>query len=337
MTHLLLAGGGHSHALLLRRWAHRPRQRPPARITLVSRAPLSPYSGRLPACLAGRCRLPAASLPVAALCAAAGVAFVQAEIEGLDLRAGQLRLSAPHDPLAYDLLSLDVGAEVPVPAMPGVPLLPVRPAVPVLAALEALPPAALVAVVGGGASAVEVAFALAVRGCRVSLHPRGPGLWQVFAPSLAAAGIAVVQGPAAVGTALAVACTGARLPAWLAASGLPLRPPGRLAVEPDLTLPGWPQVFAVGDGALVRGAERPPAGVWAVKAAPRLHDNLVRRLQGRPLRPWRPARRAVQLLGDSRGRAWLLRGSGRRPLGPSRLLGLWKQALDGAFLARLQP
>ncbi len=340
MTELLLAGGGHTHALLLRRWAHRPRQRPAARITLVSRSALTPYSGRLPSCLAGRCGLAEASLPVAALCAAAGVAFVPAEIEGLDLRGRQLRLAPPAAPLAYDLLSLDVGADVPLPApalAAGAPLLPVRPAEAVLRALGRLSPGSAVAVFGGGASAVEVALALVVRGCRVSLHPRGPGLWQVFTPALVAAGIAVVEGPAAVGTALALACTGARLPAWLATSGLPLAPGGRLAVEPDLTLPGWPQVFAVGDGALVRGAERPAAGVWAVKAAPRLHDNLRRRLQGRPLRPWRLPQRAVQLLGDGRGRAWLLRVSGRRPLGPSRLLGLWKQVLDGAFLARLQP
>jgi selenide,water dikinase len=340
VTHLLLAGAGHTHALLLRRWAHRPRQRPAARITLVSRSAITPYSGRLPACFAGRCSLAAASLPVAALCAAAGVTFVEAEIHGLDPGARRLRLAPTAGSLAYDLLSLDVGSEVPRPAapgVPGVPLLPVRPAGPVLVALEALPPGALVAVIGGGASAVEVAFALAVRGCRVSLHPRGPGLWQGFSAPLAASGIAVVRGPAAGGTALALACTGAQPPAWLASCGLPLAATGRLAVEPDLTVTGWSRVFAVGDGALVRGAERPPAGVWAVKAAPRLHDNLVRCLRGRPLRPWRPARRAVQLLGDSRGRAWLLRGPGHRPVGPSRLLGLWKQSLDGAFLARLQP
>ncbi len=342
MTELLLAGGGHTHALLLRRWARRPGGRPAARITLVSRAALTPYSGRLPACLAGRCSLAAASLPLASLCAAAGVAFVPAEIRGLDPRGRRLQLAPPLGPRTYDLLSLDVGAEVPLPPPAltgGAPLLPIRPAAPVLAALEGLAPGAAVAVFGGGASAVEVAFALVVRGCRVSLHPRGSGLWQAFAAPLASAGIALVQGPAAAGTALALACTGARLPAWLASSGLSQAAGGRLAVEPDLTVAGWPQVFAVGDAALVRGAERPPAGVWAVKAAPRLHHNLRRRLAGQPLRPWRPPGRAVQLLGDGRGRAWLLPapGCGGQPLGPSRLLGLWKQALDGAFLARLQP
>ena len=39
--HLVLAGGGHSHALLLHRWAQHPHRRPEGLITLVTRqAPL---------------------------------------------------------------------------------------------------------------------------------------------------------------------------------------------------------------------------------------------------------------------------------------------------------
>ena len=51
---LLLAGGGHSHALLLHHWAMRPEQRPrQTRITLVSRHGSTLYSGILPALVAG--------------------------------------------------------------------------------------------------------------------------------------------------------------------------------------------------------------------------------------------------------------------------------------------
>ena len=42
---LLLAGGGHSHALLLKRWAMQPERRPPQSITLVNRCSTALYSG----------------------------------------------------------------------------------------------------------------------------------------------------------------------------------------------------------------------------------------------------------------------------------------------------
>ena len=44
-TQLVLAGGGHSHALLLHRWAMHPRHRPEGLITLVNRSSTSLYSG----------------------------------------------------------------------------------------------------------------------------------------------------------------------------------------------------------------------------------------------------------------------------------------------------
>ena len=41
---LLLAGGGHSHSLLLKRWAMRPEQRPQQSITLINRRSTALYS-----------------------------------------------------------------------------------------------------------------------------------------------------------------------------------------------------------------------------------------------------------------------------------------------------
>ena len=50
---LILAGGGHSHALLLRRWAMEPKLRPEREITLVSSHGTALYSGMVPALIAG--------------------------------------------------------------------------------------------------------------------------------------------------------------------------------------------------------------------------------------------------------------------------------------------
>ena len=123
---LLLAGGGHSHALLLKRWAMQPRRRPSRAVILVSRHGTTLYSGMVPGLIAGLYRQEEVTIDLRSLCDQAGVAFIQAEIRGLDLQRRQLRL---HDrpPLHYGLLSLNVGA-ISKPTAPGVPIKPLEPA-----------------------------------------------------------------------------------------------------------------------------------------------------------------------------------------------------------------
>ena len=50
---LLLAGGGHSHALVLKRWAMRPHRRPRRFIVLLNRHSTALYSGMVPGLIAG--------------------------------------------------------------------------------------------------------------------------------------------------------------------------------------------------------------------------------------------------------------------------------------------
>ena len=108
--HLVLAGGGHTHALLLRRWLMRPRLRPAhTLVTLVSRSSTAFYSGTLPALVAGLIAAEDSAIDLRRLCALAGVTFLRAEIVGLDPVARELRLEG-RPPLRFDRLSLDVGA-----------------------------------------------------------------------------------------------------------------------------------------------------------------------------------------------------------------------------------
>ena len=109
-SHLVLAGGGHTHALLLRRWLMRPRLRPAhTLVTLVSRHSTAPYSGTLPALVAGLIAPEDGAIDLRRLCTLAGVSFLRAEIVGLDPLARELRLEG-RPPLRFDRLSLDVGA-----------------------------------------------------------------------------------------------------------------------------------------------------------------------------------------------------------------------------------
>ena len=196
---LLLAGGGHSHALLLRTWAMRPESRPrQSCITLVSRQGGTLYSGVVPALVAGLRRPEACAIDLRSLCDRAEVAFVQAEITGLDPAQRELRL-AGRPALRFDALSLDVGA-VTTPAHGGGGLA-VKPLEPFLAWCAALPAGEGVRIRGGGAAAVELALALRARGHPVRLLLRGERL-SLGSAAAGRAGerlLAAVDGDAGVG------------------------------------------------------------------------------------------------------------------------------------------
>ena len=107
-SQLLLAGGGHTHALVLRRWAMQPHRRPRARITMVSRHGSALYSGMVPGLVAGIYPRSACTINLRELCQRAGVSFVQAEIGGLDTERKLLLLEG-RPALPYDWLSLNLG------------------------------------------------------------------------------------------------------------------------------------------------------------------------------------------------------------------------------------
>jgi selenide,water dikinase len=343
--HLVLAGGGHSHALLLRMWAMQPGRRPAGSlISLVSRHSTALYSGMVPGLVAGLYQPGECAIDLRRLCARTGVAFVLAEITGLDLERQELLL-AGRPGLRFDRLSLDLGA---VTADDPSCALAVKPLEPFLAWCDSLPAGARVRIRGGGQAAVELALALAGRGLASELLLRSESLSlgsraanRAGERLLAAASIPLRrQVPSDAPADLA--CTGSRAPAWLAASGLPVdAASGRVLTEPSLQVLGHPDLFAVGDCGLIASDPRPAAGVWAVRAAPTLAANLQRSLEQpqRPLRPWRPQARALQLLGDGgarRGQPQALALWGPLVMGPSPWLWLWKERIDRGFMQRFE-
>ena len=113
MTHLLLAGGGHSHAIALRNWLDDPL--PGVTVTLVSPSASTLYSGMVPGWLAGHYDHEEIAIDVEALCRAAGVRFRIGTVVSLDPVARTATL-ADGETLAWDVLSLDVGSTLTPPA-----------------------------------------------------------------------------------------------------------------------------------------------------------------------------------------------------------------------------
>ena len=326
---LLLAGGGHSHALILKRWAMDPTRRPARPVVLINRGSTALYSGMVPALIAGIDPPEAAAIDLRSLCDRAGVAFIQAEITNLD-PIQRCLLLAERPPLRFGLLSLDVGA-ISRPSAEGIAIKPLEPALAFIASEDPNGTNPFT-VVGAGAAAMEVVLALRRRWPHrpLRLQARPDGLGTLERRILFNASIDLItSSEPAVGPRLL--CTGSRAPIWLAASGLPVDGDGRLRTNAQLQVEGNEHVFASGDCAVMAAAPRPASGVWAVRAAIPLARNLEASCLDRPLRPWRPQRQALQLIGDQQGRAWARRGSWQ--LGPSRWLWQWKRRIDGRFMA----
>lgn len=103
---LLLVGGGHAHALVLRKWGMNPM--PGVRVTLVNPGPTAPYTGMLPGHVAGHYRRDELEIDLVRLCRFAGARLILDRAVGIDRQARQVTL-AERGAVAYDVASIDVG------------------------------------------------------------------------------------------------------------------------------------------------------------------------------------------------------------------------------------
>ena len=171
---LVLIGGGHTHALVLRRWGMKPLAG--ARLTLVNPRPTAPYTGMLPGHVAGHYPREALEIDLVRLARHAGARLILGRAEAID--RGARRIAVPGRPgVAYDLASLDIGVTSSMPDLPGfaehaVAAKPLDRLAEAWARFVADPPERpRIAVIGAGVAGVELALAMAWR-----LRRRAPGI-----------------------------------------------------------------------------------------------------------------------------------------------------------------
>jgi len=356
---LVLVGGGHAHALVLRMLAMDPV--PGARLTLVSPASHTPYSGMLPGLVAGHYSFEDTHIDLARLCQWAGVRFLRDAVTALDPRRRELHFR-DRPPLGYDLLSLDIGSQPTLDVVPGareyaVPVKPVADFWQRWQAGLAGHEGQRIAVVGGGAGGLELALAmahaLAGKGATLVLYCGGELLPGYHRSARAAArdaigrlGVVLEEGARVAEVAAGELrledgrrqsfdalywCTAASAAPWVADSGLAVDDRGFLAVDDSLRSVDDGRVFAAGDIATQVNHPRPKAGVYAVRQGPVLARNLRASLTGDALREHRPQQRFLSLLSLGERRAT----ADRRPFSATGAwVWRWKDRIDRAFMRR---
>lgn len=171
---LVFVGGGHSHAIALRMWGMNPL--PGVRVVLISDVTHTPYSGMLPGYIAGFYDYNQCHIDLRALANFAQAQFICDRAIGLDLAHNRV-ICAHSPPVAFDILSLDIGSTPETSTVPGAAdyAIPAKP-VPnllhhwhqLIAALSvgSNTPTAKplkIGIVGGGAGGVELALSMSAR------------------------------------------------------------------------------------------------------------------------------------------------------------------------------
>ncbi|HXQ23117.1 MAG TPA: FAD-dependent oxidoreductase [Candidatus Acidoferrales bacterium] len=365
----VLLGAGHAHLYAARRAEAFTRRG----IELVLVAPDTFwYSGLATGMLAGIYPPTLDRVDAGALVTRGGGRFVQDRATRIDASTRTVHLEAG-PPLRYDVVSLNVGSEVPVESIPGAAtyayaVKPICNLWHLREELEARLRAAAgtgavrVVVIGGGATGCEVAANIQrlAHGCgkpiEITVLAKGEGVLEQFPRGTADAlariltrrGItvrlrtavirvepqyAVTVEGESIGFDVLVDAAGLQPAMLIRSSGLQTNDEGALVVDDHLRSIADPNVFGGGDCVAMQGRTLPKIGVYAVRQAPVLVHNLIATLAGKPLERFVPQRRYLLILNLGDGTGLATWGRFRWH---GRLAFRLKDYIDRRFLASFQ-
>ena len=365
---VVLIGGGHSHALVLRRWAMNPIAG--TRLTLINPAPTAPYSGMLPGYIAGHYGRMDLEIDLVRLARFAGARLVLARATGMDRVAKKVHIEGQAD-IAYDIAAVDVGITTELPTIAGFAkhALGAKPLDRYAAEWEAFLNGAAtgtrlpeIVVIGGGVAGVELALAMmhhmqtrqvqqpkvtVIERAKTALGGIGAGARQALLRHMERLGVALITGVEVTeitadtvrlsnGTTLAqgfcLASATARPHDWLRDTGL-TNARGFIDVGETLQTCVDPAIYATGDCADLTHAPRPKAGVFAVREAPILYHNLRAELLGTKRKAFRPQKSYLKLISTG-GKGAIADKAGLRLDGA--WLWRWKDHIDRKFMRRFE-
>jgi selenide,water dikinase len=329
---VVLIGGGHSHALVLNALKAAPLQG--ASVTVINPGKTAPYSGMLPGFVAGHYTRQELDIDLAALCQKVGARLMDGKAIAMDPKRRVVMLDDGTQ-IAYDIVSVDVGITSRMNALMGfsefgIPAKPLDDFSRQWEIFKKSAGAKHVAIIGGGIAGVELAMAMAFalredqedvsvtlldrskilsansertqRRMRRELSKSGVDVLEgVHVTEVTPDGLVLVDG-ASLKANFVVGAAGATPHPWVKETGLALHN-GFIEVNKSLET-NVLGVFAVGDCAHMTHDPRPKAGVYAVRQAPILLQNIRCTLAGTPLETYAPQPDYLKLVSLGARRAF---------------------------------
>ncbi len=355
---LLLVGGGHANVQVLRHYGMRPE--PGVRITVVAREPHTPYSGMLPGYLAGKYTWEQIHIDLLKLSTFANARFIPDEVTRVNIKQNSVSFRNRPD-LHYDVIAINTGGSPGLKFQDHESVIPVKPIgrfIPKwqkVVAENADGEGCRLVVVGGGPGSVEVALSVRERyGKAFDIHlvtanselliEHNRFLRRGIVRELDRNRVEVSYDfevidatndvvVAADGRTLDSDCVlwvaGVEAPDWIRKSGFAVDDRGFLRVNEFLQSVSADNVFAAGDIVCLDGQQRPKSGVYAVREGPFLTKNTRRMLTDRPLKAFRPQKRALAILRLPNDAAIATKG----PIAlRSKTINIWKDWIDRKFM-----
>lgn len=323
LKNVVLVGGGHAHALVLREWAMNPVAG--ARVTVINPQPTAPYTGMLPGYVAGHYTRDELDIDLVSLSRFADARLILGTATGIDRNAKTVTIPG-RPPIPYDVCSIDIGITSDMAMVPGFGehAVAAKPLDRFATAwtdfvertqVEHPNASRRIVVIGGGIGGSELALAMQHRLTSVGTNPvvtiidSGTILKEVGAKArhelvgvlddrgifreensrvveVTSSGVVTEDG-SFFDADLVVGVAGARPYEWLSEIGLETHD-GFITIDDTLRSVTDRSIFAVGDCAHMGFAPRPKAGVFAVRQAPYLTKNIAAVLKDTKLDTFSP-------------------------------------------------
>ena len=327
---VVLVGGGHTHALFLRKWGMSPI--PGVQISLVSPTSETTYTGMLPGFLAGHYSREDISIDLVKLCRFSGARFIMSSVDSIVSEKNIISVEN-RGLLTYDVASIDIGvtSRYSTNLSSNSDSYSIKPLGDFVERWNSFKTKIInnliepkIVVIGGGIGAVEIAMAmsfalnnLGVDNLTITIIDRSEVLSNVRVETrnfilsrMRALGIKVlknlkvlkcdethisISNGSKIESNFTVVAAGATGYEWLKSTDLTLKD-GFIEVDCNLRVKGCKNLFGAGDCINLSFSPRPKAGVFAVRQAPILFKNIRSYLLGKRLKTFSPQKNYLKLI-----------------------------------------